>query len=261
MRNLAWLSVVGILVAGCGDSGTNGDGGGDMAVSLDGGDMAQAGGDMSGMQCATTDPMGDGLDCSGTFSCPSGQICVRDNGSSASYHCKYRCDTGGQVVPALCPCDRACLTLTDTDGGVVGAGCILGNTAGERCGANGGGTPIFGQGACAQNTFCAGPAGGSAYCLWDCQGQGDCPAATTCSPIMNSGGMQIGLACTYNYGAAGIAGGAACTALTDTCQSGYICDGTKCQLQCDGPGATCGVGTCTAVTDTMKNKVIGYVCK
>jgi hypothetical protein len=228
----------------------------DMAVALDGGDMATGGGgDMAGLQCATTDPMGDGADCSGTFTCAAGQICVSD---SSGFHCKYKCnDSTGNVIPALCPCDRACLTLTNSDGGVVGAGCILGNTGGERC------NTAFGTGACAQQTFCAGPSGGSAYCLWDCTAGGnECPAATTCSPIMNGGGMQIGLACTYNYGNAGIAGGATCASLNDTCMTGFICDGTKCQTQCDGPGGTCGIGTCTAVSDPAKNnKVIGYVCK
>jgi hypothetical protein len=262
-----------LVALGCGDNTGNVDGGQDLTAALDGAQdlTGGGGGDMAGLMCSMTDPMADTQDCtSNGFVCPGGQICVRDNGA-ATYHCKYKCsDSSGNIIPALCPCDRACLTLTDVDGGVVGGGCIPGNTAAQRCGYNAG-TPIFGNGACAQQTFCAGPMNGNAYCLWTCTvGGNECPAATTCSPLTDGMGNQIGLACTYNYPdpgvMGGIAGGSACTALTDVCQTGYLCDGAVCQKQCNGPGdngtgKTCTTGTCTAVNDPAKSKIIGYVCK
>jgi len=249
------LSLVAVAV-GCGDNTpAPGDASADLSGSVDAGADLTGGGDMAGLKCSMTDPMTDNADCSTNFSCTTGQLCVRDTPTSTTYHCKLRCDSGNQVVPALCPCDRACVPLTDADGGVVGAGCIPGLTAGIHC---------TGNPPCAQNTFCAGPAGGSAYCLWNCTGPADCPSATTCSQIKDQGGNPIGLACTYNYGSAGKPGGTACTSLNDTCMAGFLCDGTKCQTQCNGPSdtTTCASPTtCQALNDPAQSKIIGYVCK
>ena len=73
--------------------------------------------------------------------------------------------------------------------------------------------------------------------------------------------QQIGLTCQFISGAAGKAGGATCDPKVDNCMLGFICDGT-CRTQCDGPGAPCGSGTCTPLTDALKGgRISAYICK
>jgi hypothetical protein len=194
--------------------------------------------------CNPTDPMNDGQPC-GT-GCPMGQTCVNSNSGPV---CRLDCDPNAQ---ASCPCDRSCYGLTTPDGGVAGGACFPGNPAGERCNSN------FGTGDCAQGRFCINSGGSmNAYCAYDCKMNTDCPAQMFCAMINNSMGQLVGTACAYTYNSMGKAAGAACAA-TDSCVTGYLCDGT-CKPQCDGPGGTCAAGTCTALTDGAKT--IGYVCK
>jgi hypothetical protein len=252
MTRYAWLPL--IFVLGCNSNNNSaGDLGPDQGVNLDGGQDGAV-----GAMCSNTDPMNDGQDCPGNHVCPPGQQCVQNG---ASFKCFLTCQAASGVQPSLCPCDRACEVLSN-DGGVVGAACIVANTAGERCGSNGG-TPIFGTGTCAQNLFCAGAASGPAYCLRTCTGQADCSAATTCMAITTNTGGTL-LACTYNYGSAGIPGNTACHAVTDTCQTGFLCDGTACLPQCNGPGdaTSCTApAACQQLIDPASQKTIGYICK
>jgi len=255
MRNLAWLSLA-IFAFGCGSSeNTSVDGGHDSAVQLDGGarDFDTDGDGSAPGACNPIDPKTDGPDCS-KEACPSGTIGVGLNGGCT---CLLACTPGADTE---CPCDRRCITLTSGDMGVVGGACLAGNGAGERCGTDTSGMP-FGHGLCAQNLTCAGDASGNAYCLWNCGGQSDCPVQTSCSPITNQNQMVVGMACTYNAGASGVASGSACDPAGQACITANLCD-TTCKPQCDGPGASCASGTCTALTDAAKGgKLIGYVCK
>ncbi|MFI5288543.1 MAG: hypothetical protein ACHQ17_02790 [Polyangia bacterium] len=256
MRTLACLSLA-IFLGGCGSSNqTTVDGGGrDSAVQVDGAvpDFAIVGDGSAPGACNPIDPKSDGQDCS-KAACPSGTIGVSLGGGCT---CLLSCTPGADTE---CPCDRRCITLTAGDMGVVGGACLVGNGAGERCGADASNMP-FGHGLCAQNLTCAGDASGKAYCLWNCGAQADCPVQTSCFQITNQQQMVVGMACTYNAGASGVASGSACTPAGQACITDNLCD-TTCKPQCDGPGATCASGTCTALTDAAKGqKLIGYVCK
>jgi hypothetical protein len=249
------LALACLLVAGCGDDNEGqGDAGGDMSGAVtDGGDMAQATGDLAGTVCDPTPMTGDGTDCHTDFICPTGQICVQ---SGANFNCRFDCTPN---VASTCACDRACTELFSPDGGFVGAGCVPAIAAGEACN---GTTP------CATSTLCAGQMGGQAYCLYDCNGQSDCPAHTQCMQI-TMGGNPIGLACVFLQNNNGKDLGQACTAdANDVCKPGLLCDlnnaSPTCKTQCNGPGdtASCtGGGTCTVITDTSKNKTVGFACK
>lgn len=129
-----------------------------------------------------------------------------------------------------------------------------GNGVAQRCNSA---TYGYGYG-CAQSMLCVNSNNApEAYCAQSCAVQGDCPAQTWCAQITTSGGQVAGMGCVYSYSTSGKAAGAACAA-TDTCVTGYLCDGT-CKQQCDGPGGTCATGTCTALVDG--SKTIAYVCK
>jgi hypothetical protein len=247
MRTLAWMV---ILCAGCGD----GTGGTDPDMSA-AADLTVTGNSDLGNACSPTDPMTDQQDCTAsTAVCSTSTVPVILPGGAC--RCLYKCDP---AAPTTCPCSRRCLTLTAGDAGVIGGGCYPANGPAERCGANMAGMP-FGKGTCAQNLSCAGRSNGPAFCLYQCNSTADCPRQTQCAPITNGMGMMIGLACQYLYGAAGKAPGEACQP-TDACQENHVCDGT-CKPQCDGPGATCASGTCTALTDQDKgNKVIAWICR
>jgi len=246
MRTLVMLCA---LLSACGDNPA--PGGDDLSAAAD---LFMPGNLDLGTTCSPTDPMTDNQDCSaGTSVCPVGTIPV--NLPAGGCRCLYKCDPGNQ---GGCPCSRRCVTLTAGDAGVIGGGCFVANGPAERCGADGTGTP-FGTGACAQSLHCAGRTNGPAYCLYPCNSQADCPAQTQCGQLTNSGGMPIGLACQYVYGAAGKNPGDPCQP-TDACQEGYLCDGT-CKPQCNGPGGPCAGGTCTALSDTGQNKVSAWICK
>jgi hypothetical protein len=240
-----------VLVAGCSDP----DPGGNQDMSVP--DGALGDGSMFDLSlssaCLPTDPMTDFTACPMTGACPAGQVAV--NVGAGDCRCLYSCDPQN---PKQCPCTRRCVTLVAGDAGVVGGGCFPANGPAERCGVDNMGM-LFGRGTCAQTLTCAGPASGAAYCLYDCLVQSDCPAQTTCAPIRNQQGMQIGLACQFNSGAAGKPAGAACSA-TDACITGHVCD-TTCKPQCDGPSATCASGTCQKLVDGTNNKTIAWVCK
>jgi hypothetical protein len=142
------------------------------------------------------------------------------------------------------------VTLFNVDGGATGEGaCVPGTGAGVHCAND-----------CSQGLTCASLDSGPKYCLYDCSASSDCPAQTSCIPIMNGSGTVIGMACDYGYGNAGKQPGAACSMQTDVCTTGYLCDGT-CKPQCDGPGGTCTTGVCTKLVDPNKSKTIGYICK
>jgi hypothetical protein len=188
----------------------------------------------------------------GTMGCPAGQTCI-DLGGDAGAQCFLSCDPNNQ---GTCPCDRACGQLTGPDGGPAGGGCFPENMVGERC------NSTFGAGGCAQNLICFSSAGTTnQYCLPYCKANSDCPAHTGCVQIVeqlpDGGQMPVAMACAYDYGPGGKAIGSTCGA-TDMCISASLCDGT-CLPQCDGPGATCATGTCTAVVEGTST--IGYVCK
>jgi hypothetical protein len=233
-----------LLLAACGDNTANNP---DLSIETLG-DMS-ATPDMT-MNCAPA-MSGDGNACGGGNVCPSGQIGFI---SGAGCTCLYKCTPGKQ---SDCACDRSCVTLSDADGGVVGGACVPGKTAGFGCAND-----------CAQGLTCSRLADGSdmkqpKYCIYDCSVSTDCPAQTSCIQITNSSGAVIGMACEYGYGMSGKAPGATCDPQTDVCTTGYLCDGT-CKVQCDpGPtGAACAGGTnCQKLTDSKKNKTIGYVCK
>jgi hypothetical protein len=247
--------------SGCGGgdtSPTNGvDGGPHYDLSIPNGlyDLSAIvpGADLSGMpptSCSPTDPKSDGQSCAAA-ACPAGEVGVATaNGCT----CYLSCDPQQQTT---CPCDRLCFGLSAPDAGIVGGACIVENGVAERCGLDMTGKP-YGNGNCAQTLICAGAMAGTSYCMYECpNGQSDCPAQTTCVPI-NSGGMTVAQACADNNGPNGTKKLGDSCAATDICQTGLICDGT-CKTRCDGPGAKCATGTCTAVNDGAK--IIAYVCK
>jgi hypothetical protein len=210
-----------------------------------------------GTPCNPVDPKNDMGSCN-SMPCPTGQTCI-DIGSDAGPQCFLTCDPNNQ---GSCPCDRACGPLTGPDGGPAGGGCFPENTVGERC------NSTFGTGGCAQNLICFSSAGTTnSYCLPFCKTNADCPMHTGCVQIIeqlaDGGTMPVGMACAYDYGPTGKAIGSACGA-TDMCISDSLCApggdaGTSCLPQCDGPGAMCATGTCTAVVEGTST--IGYVCK
>lgn len=248
MRTIGLIAI--FWASGCGDdNGGATDGGRDLAMQLaDGGSDQGAGVDQAAPMCSMTPQTGDGQACS-PASCPGGQNCVSFN--AQPFTCYYACSPGN---PGQCSCDRVCATLMNADGGVVGGGCVPGLGAGEKCGQ---GIPK----PCAQRMFCAGPSGGTAYCLHQCESSVDCPLQTTCAILM-SGGVEVGKACQYVSAPAGIAAGGACAPGMGTpCITGHLCESGTCKPRCDGPGATCTAGACTKVTDTASGRTLGYVCK
>ncbi|HEX6835087.1 MAG TPA: hypothetical protein VF334_00865 [Polyangia bacterium] len=246
MRTISMLTalVAGLAVAGCGDDAQHG-GAQDMSIP----DMTAR--DLTiPTACNPTDPMTDGSPCSA--GCPAGTVGVNLGGT-----CK--CFTKCTVDPE-CSCNRLCDPVTFSEGGMTAA-CLPGNDPGTRCGKDTGTGQTFGTGLCGQLTTCinADQAQMFRYCSYKCSSQADCPAQTTCQPVM-VGGTTVGNACAYNSGPNGNKDlGQTCTS-TDVCKSGQLCDGT-CVPQCDGPGAACATGTCTVLDDTATGKVIGYVCK
>jgi hypothetical protein len=137
--------------------------------------------------------------------------------------------------------------------GVVGGACLAANGPGERCGETG--VTDKNADGCAQGLLCinADDPGMFRYCNYDCTGNLPCPIQTACLQLTGVPTM----ACVYDSIAGGVAPGAACKP-NDSCQTGYLCDGT-CKPQCDRAGATCASGTCTAITDG--SRTVGYVCK
>jgi hypothetical protein len=162
-----------------------------------------------------------------------------------------------------CACDRRCDALISSDGGTAGKACLPGNAPGTRCGKDAATGALFGSGICQQTFQCvaADQAKLFRYCLYECNGQADCPAQTTCRVLFDSSGNAIGNVCAIDSGDLGNKDlGQVCVVGVDTCKTGQLCDGV-CRPQCDGPGATCARGACTLLLDTAKQKVIGYVCK
>lgn len=244
MRATLALFATALLFSACGDEGNNGVM--DMSMTLPDG-AVDAGADLaSASACNPTDPMTDGQECDNT-ACPAGSIGVIEG---TSCKCRYACDPANQSV---CPCNRRCVELFAGDAGSIGAGCLFGLGAGERCGAGV-------EKPCAQRLTCAGPAAGTPNCLHECEGQTDCPQQTVCAEIRDQNMNVIGKACQYISGEFGQPAGANCQP-TDACTTGHLCEGGTCKPQCDGPGATCAVGTCQAFVDTATNKTVGYVCK
>ena len=253
MKLCAGLSLLVVLVAGCGDSAAPGSS--DLSVSVDAEvmlDLATVRRD--GGTCNPVDPGGDGQDCGS--GCPAGTVGVNQPGGGCK--CFLKCDP---ATPTDCSCDRRCVTLTRPDAGVVGGACFPANGPAQKCGADNNGMPLFGKGGCGQDLFCAGPTATSSYCLYECDDSTTCPSQTQCAPVYNSSMQQIGLTCQFISGSAGKAGGAACDPKVDNCMLGFICDG-MCRTQCDGPGAACTSGTCTALTDPLKGgRISAYICK
>jgi hypothetical protein len=256
MRN-TWLALAilaGVAVAGCGSDDAMHGGAGDMAVP----DLGHGGGDLAApTACNPTDPMNDGSSCSAPGGCPMGTIGVNLGGPCKCY---TKCTMNEE-----CSCNRLCDPVSLNDAG-AGAACLPGNAPGTRCGRDTSTGQGFGNIFCGQLTVCvnADPARIYRYCNYKCNSQTDCPAQTTCQPLMDTQGNVIGNVCAYNSGANGNKNaGDACT-FSDVCKTGLLCSaatGGTCQTQCDGPGGTCATGTCTAVDDPASGKVIGYVCK
>ncbi len=191
--------------------------------------------------CNPVDDHSDGQTCSTTVACPTGTIAVALGGAC---RCWQRC-----TINFECACDRVCDALTTGDGGAAGGACLPGNGAGTRCGQDSSTGALFGNGLCAQGLTCIDADSTHRYCAYVCTSAADCPAQTTCDSL-SDGTSACGLA-------AGTAtAGATCT--TNNCVDGQLCDGT-CKPQCDGPGAICASGSCTALSDG--EQVIGYVCK
>ncbi len=247
-----WLCtalLAGFAVAGCGSDDTQpGNGSPDMSVpDMSGGDMTPP------TACSPTDPMNDGTSCAAPGGCPAGTIGVNLGGTCK---CFDKCTTDTE-----CSCNRLCDPLR-LDDASAGAACLPGNQPGERCGHDPTTMAPFGNVFCGQLAICvnADAAQQFHYCNYKCGSQADCPAQTTCQPLMDSMGNVIGNVCAYNSGPNGNKDlGQACTA-SDVCKTGQLCAGT-CATQCDGPGATCASGTCTRVDDPASGKIIGYVCQ
>jgi hypothetical protein len=246
---VTWLALALLALGGCGSDGANHGGGGpDLAVP----DMAMP--DLlTPTACSATDPMSDGTACSG--GCPTGTVGVN---LTSGCKCFATCTSNPE-----CSCNRLCDTVTMPDAGVVGGACLPGNAPGQRCGRDPTSGSDFGNAFCGQLTACvnADAAKLFRYCSYKCTTQSDCPAQTTCVPLMDAMGNPLGDVCSYNPGPNGNKSlGQACTP-SDVCQSGLLCDGT-CIPQCDGPGATCAAGgSCTRLDDPATGKVVGYVCK
>lgn len=245
---MTWLAIaVGASLAfvGCGDDTQHG-GAVDMGIP----DLSASSGDMTvPTSCNPTDNMGDGQSCA--MPCPSGTIAVNLAGTCKCY---ATCNTNPE-----CACDRLCDPITVNDAGAGGA-CLPGNLPGTRCGRDMNGT-AFGNVFCGQLTLCvnADPNLQFRYCNWKCNTQADCPFQTACVAYTVNG-QPAGNVCAYISNANSTkALGDACDPTKDACQVGQLCDGSNCRTQCDGPGATCATGTCTAVNDGTRT--VGYVCK
>jgi hypothetical protein len=246
-----WLCaalVAGLAVIGCGSDDASHGGGMDLSVP----DMTMR--DLIvPTACNPTDPMNDGSACSA--GCPANTIGV--NLPSGECKCLSTCNSDPE-----CSCNRFCDVLSKPDAGVVGKACVPGNTPGERCSTSAAGAPYYNR-FCGQLTTCvnADAARMFRYCNYKCESQADCPAQTTCQPLLDSSGNAIGNVCAYVSGPNGNKDlGQACAPASDVCKAGQLCDG-MCRPQCDGPGAACATGTCTEADDPASGKVIGYVCK
>jgi hypothetical protein len=239
MRATSWLLAMWCIV-GCSSKKSPNDAGVDLGAIVD----AAAPADFElPTACNPVDSHADGQVCSTTEACPAGTIAVTLGGLC---RCWQRC-----TIDFECACDRVCDALTTSDGGAAGGACLPGNFSGWRCGQDSSTGALFGFGVCAQGLTCIDADSTHRYCAYVCTSAADCPAQTMCDPL--SDGTS---ACAYAAGTA--AAGATCTANSNDCVDGQLCDGT-CKTQCDGPGATCASGTCTALTDG--NKFIGFVCK
>jgi hypothetical protein len=196
--------------------------------------------------------MDDGLSC-GT-GCGAGLQPVNVSGACKCFHA---CDP---AQPQGCPCVRRCATLVSGDGGVIGGACLAANGPGLRCGLDPMGKP-YGQGGCAQGLSCVNEdnAGMFRYCAYNCMAPSDCPTGTSCVSLVDGSGATVGHACALDSGDTGTKGvGEACGSAADVCKTGLLCE-TTCRTQCDGPGAACTTGTCSALSDG--NKILGYVCQ
>jgi hypothetical protein len=272
-----WLTVLSMAAwaAGCGDSGPapggNGDGGNDLSMSI-GADLSTPAGseggpgpaDLAMQTSCTTDPGDDGQACGN--GCPSGSNEIGFTDQTGMCHCWKQCDPNGANT---CYCGHVCQPVYAPagDGGfqIVGAGCVPTNGPGERCGVDAN-QKLYGWGICPPSTFCItqGTGPGDSFCEYKCNDQSDCPGGTTCIPVHNGSGMNIGNACLLNMASTqngGKATGATCTA-TDYCVTGDMCDGT-CKAVCGGPwDPACVGGThCTAIVDSADQKIAAYVCK
>jgi hypothetical protein len=247
-----WLGgavlVAAIAVAGCGDEAQHGGGAQDMSIP----DMTMV--DLTTpTACNPTDPMTDGTACTAPGGCPAGTIGVNLGGDCKCY---TKCTTDPE-----CSCNRLCDPVSLADAG-AGAACLPGNAPGERCGRDSTTQMGFGNVFCGQLTVCvnADAALKFRYCNYKCTTQADCPAQTTCQPLMDGSGNVIGNVCAYNSGPNGNKDlGQSCGA-GDVCKTGQLCAGT-CVMQCDGPGATCAMGTCAPLPDAATGKIIGYACQ
>lgn len=242
---LTWVAIALAVLGGCGDDGQS-SGGFDLGVpDLAAHDM------LVPTSCSPTDPMTDGTLCGA--GCPANTIGVNVGGSCKCYS---TCTTDPE-----CSCNRLCDPVSRPDAGVVASACLPGNEPGTRCGRDASNQP-FGNIFCGQLTTCvnADQARLYRYCSYKCTTQADCPAQTTCQPLMNSSGNTIGNVCAYSSGPNGNKDLDMPCAAGDVCKSGQLCDVT-CKLQCDGPGATCATGSCQRVDDPATGRVVGYVCK
>lgn len=245
------LTIALLALSGCGSGDAQHGGGGlDLAIP----DMSSASRDLYvPTQCSPTDPMTDGTPCNAPGGCPANTIGVSLGGSCKCYS---KCATDPE-----CSCNRFCDALTLNDAS-AGNACLPGNAPAQRCGRDPSTGAVFGTGLCGQLTVCvnADAARLFRYCSYKCSMQADCPAQTTCQPLMDAQGNTIGNVCAYNSGPNGNKDlGQACTS-SDTCKTGQLCDG-QCRAQCNGPGAACASGSCQRLDDAATGRVVGYVCK
>ena len=238
MRATSWL-LAGLCVVGCSANTKHGGAGGaDLSVIVD---LAAPADLVIPAACNPIDDHSDGQTCSTTVACPSGTIAVALGGACRCYR---RCS-----LDVECPCDRLCDALTASDGGAAGGACLPGNAAGTRCGQDASGA-LIGNGLCAQGLACVDADSTHRYCAYLCTSATDCPAQTMCLPLSDQSS-----ACALVAGPT--AAGASCTDGSD-CVDGQLCNLT-CKTQCDGPGAACTTGSCTALL--FGNKVVGYICE
>jgi hypothetical protein len=244
MRASPWLLAM-LCATGCGNSSGSGNPQ-DAAVAsdFDGTLMDLGAVDLAHdltppTACNPVDDHSDGQPC-GMSACADGTVAVAIGGVC---RCYQRC-----TLDVECACDRVCDALTTSDGGAGGSACLPGNGAGTRCGQDASGA-LIGNGLCAQGLTCLDSDATHRYCAYDCTTAGVCPAQTTCDPLSN-GASACGLM------SAMLASDVACNG--GDCAVGLLCDGV-CRTQCDGPGAACTSGTCSALADGTR--IIGYVCK
>ena len=240
MRATSWL-LAAWCALGCSASknSTASHGGFDLSAVVD---LAAPADLVVPVACNPVDDHSDGQSCSATLACPAGTIAVALGGAC---RCYWRCS-----LDVECPCDRTCDALTASDGGAAGGACLPGNAAGTRCGQDASGA-LIGNGLCAQGLSCIDADSTHRYCAYGCTSASDCPAQTMCLPLSNQSS-----ACALVAGPA--PANAPCAAPNNDCVDGQLCVGT-CKPQCDGPGAACATGSCTALL--FDNQVIGYVCE